>query len=231
MADAGHRVMVVDQRGYSPGASPDDVQDYAGERLVADVLGVLDALGIARVDLVGHDWGAAVAWEVATLHPERVTTLTAVSVPHPGAFMEALSVDADQQARSSYMLDFMTPGHEQTLLADDAAALRELFDTRSGVDVAHVLSRIGTPQVLRRALNWYAAQSADRAIALPKTPVPTLHIWSDHDRFLGAYGAHATQRFVSGPYELHVLEGISHWVPEHAPHQTADLILRHLQEN
>lgn len=229
LADARYRVIAVDQRGYSAGASPDAVGEYAGERLVADVLGVLDTLGLASVDLVGHDWGAAVAWEVASLHPERVTTLTAISVPHPGAFAEALATDADQQSRSAYMRDFRRPGFERVLLADDAAALRSIFEADAGVDVDHLISRLGSTSVLRRALSWYRAQSASRALSIPATSVPTSHIWSDGDRYLGEQGTRATRRFVSGPYELHVLAGISHWVPEHAPERTAELILSHLR--
>jgi pimeloyl-ACP methyl ester carboxylesterase len=229
LADAGYRAIALDQRGYSPGASPDGVEAYAGEHLLADVLGVLDALGLASVDLVGHDWGAQVAWEVASLHPERVRTLTAISVPHPGAFLEALTQDPDQQQRSAYMRDFRRPGFERILLAHDAAALRSVFGKDDGVDVGHILSRLGTPEALRRALNWYSAQSAERAAATPPTAVPTLHIWSDDDRYLGEYGTHATEQFVTGPYELHVLGGISHWVPEHAPTETAQLIVRHLR--
>ena len=229
LAEAGHRVLAMDQRGYSPGASPDAVEDYAGEHLVSDVLGVLDALHIESVDLVGHDWGAAVAWQVAGLFPDRVKTLTAISVPHPGAFVEALTSDPDQQARSSYMSDFATPGYESTLLADDAAKFRSLLGVNTGVDIDHILSRVGTPAQLRRALNWYSAQSVERALATPHTRAPTLHIWSDHDWALGEYGAKATHRYVTGPYQLVTLPGISHWIPEHAPQQTAKLILAHLQ--
>ena len=229
LVDAGHRVLALNQRGYSPGASPDAVEDYAGEHLVGDVIGVLDALGIESVDLVGHDWGAAVAWQVASLFPDRVATLTAISVPHPGAFMEALTSDTDQQGRSGYMIDFATPGYEKTLLANDAIKFRALFGVGTGVDIDHILSQVGTPDRLRLALNWYVAQSVERALATPHTPVPTLHIWSDDDWALGEYGARATLRYVTGPYQLVTLPGISHWIPEHAPQQTAELILKHLQ--
>ena len=229
LTDAGLRVLAMDQRGYSPGASPEAVEEYAGEHLVGDVLGVLDALGLGQVDLVGHDWGAAVAWQVAGHFPERVTTLTAISVPHPGAFMEALASDADQRERSGYMRDFASPGYEDVLLADDAARLRSLFGVDTGVDVEHVLSQVGTGPRLRRALHWYAAQSAERALTTPHTSVPTLHLWSDDDWALGAYGAHATERFVTGPYRLVTLPGVSHWIPEQAPQRTAELILDHVQ--
>lgn len=228
LSQAGHRVLAVDQRGYSPQASPDAVDDYAGEHLVADVIGILDAVGIASADLVGHDWGAMVAWQVASLYPDRVTTLTAISVPHPRAFVEALTSDPDQQARSRYLMDFASPGFEDTLLADGASKLRSVFGVDTGVDVEHVLSRVGTGPELRRALNWYAAQSFERAATTPHTPVPTLHIWSDEDWALGEYGARATHRYVTGPYELATLHGVSHWIPEHAPQHTAELILQQM---
>ncbi|HXH79463.1 alpha/beta hydrolase [Nocardioides sp.] len=231
LATAGHRVLTLDQRGYSPGACPEAVEDYAGEHLVSDVTGILDVLGIESVDLVGHDWGAAVAWQVAGYHPERVTTLTAISVPHPGAFMEALASDPDQQARSAYLADFATPGYERALLADDAAGLRSLFGDETAVDVDHVLSRLGTETQLRPALNWYAAQSARRALATPHSSVPTLHIWSDADPALGAYGARTTHRYVTGPYRLVTLRDVGHWIPEAAPQQTADLVSAHLTQH
>ena len=126
------------------------------------------------------------------------------------------------------MVDFATPGYETTLLADDAAKFRALFGDDTGVDVDHILNHLGTPEKLRRALNWYSAQSVEGALATPHTSVPTLHIWSDEDWALGRYGAEATQRYVTGPYQLATLAGVSHWVPEHAPHQAADLILTHL---
>src|SRR6185312_6822929 len=82
---AGLRTIAPDQRGYSPGARPDGVEAYSMHRLVADALGLLDAYGLARVHVVGHDWGAAVGWNLAGRHPDRVATLTAISVPHPAA--------------------------------------------------------------------------------------------------------------------------------------------------
>jgi pimeloyl-ACP methyl ester carboxylesterase len=127
------------------------------------------------------------------------------------------------------MKEFATSGYERVLLADDAAGLRSLCGDGTAVDVDHVLTTLGTDAKLRRALNWYAAQSAHRALATPRTSVPTLHIWSDADAALGEYGARATHRFVTGPYQLVTLHGVSHWIPEEAPRQTAELILDHLR--
>ena len=229
LAQAGYRAIAVDQRGYSAQASPESVDEYAGHHLVKDVIGLLDALDIPSVHLVGHDWGAAVAWQIAGHYPQRVRTLSALSVPHPAAFAEALTTDADQQARSAYMADFARPGHEEVLLANGASNLRALFGDGTGVDVEHVLSRVGTGPELRRALNWYSAQSLQGAARTPLTQVPTLHIWSDADWALGEYGARATERFVSGPYRFEVLRGISHWIPEHAPDATAELVMEHIE--
>ena len=103
LADAGFRVIAPDQRGYSPDARPSAVADYAMEHLVDDVLGLADALDLDTFHLVGHDWGAAVAWAVAAYHGDRLRTLTAVSVPHLAAFNAALRDDADQQERASYI--------------------------------------------------------------------------------------------------------------------------------
>ena len=102
LASSGFLVVAVDQRGYSPGARPEEVSAYETRHLVADALGVLDALGWESAHVVGHDWGSIVAWELAARHPAHVRTLTALSVPHPRAFGHALRTDDEQRAKSTY---------------------------------------------------------------------------------------------------------------------------------
>ena len=228
LVDAGCRVVAPDQRGYSPGARPEGVEHYRMPALVGDVVGMLDALGADRADVVGHDWGAAVAWQVAGRHADRVRTLTTVSVPHPLAFVEALRTDEDQRRRSRYMRDFATPGHEHELLRDDAAGLRGVFGGVPGVDVDHVIAQLGDPAVLRRCLDWYAGQTLEDATGIGPVTAPTLHVWSDEDRALGEAGARGTAQHVEGPYRLEVLHGVTHWVPEQAADRLAALIVEHL---
>lgn len=228
LADAGYRVVAPDQRGYSPGARPDGVQAYRMPHLVADAVGLLDALGADRADVVGHDWGAAVAWQLASRHPDRVRTLTAVSVPHPLAFAQALVGDEDQRRRSQYMRDFARPGYEDILLADGAAGLRSVFGGAPEVDVEQVLERLGRPEVLRRCLDWYAAASRDDLAGLEPVRVPTLHVWSDGDVALGRAATLASGQHVTGPYRLEILDGVSHWVPEQAAGRLVPLLLDHL---
>ncbi len=100
VGEAGYRGLAFDQRGYSPKARPLTVEDYRIGELVGDVLAVADAWGLEQFDLVGHDWGAMVAWVVAGRHPDRVRTLTAVSVPHPRAFAAALGGGTNAEGRS-----------------------------------------------------------------------------------------------------------------------------------
>ncbi|MBB6628172.1 alpha/beta hydrolase [Nocardioides sp. KIGAM211] len=229
LLDAGFRVVVPDQRGYSPGARPDDVEDYRIGPLAGDALGILDALGVDRAHVVGHDWGAAVAWQLGARHPERVRTLTAVSVPHPRAFITALRTDDEQRAASTYMRDFATPSYDAVLLADDAARFRSLFGPMPGaVDVEHMLVRAREPGALAAWLRWYAAQRLEDVADTPDVPVPTLHVWSDGDHALRRAGAEGTAACVSGPYRLDVLPGVSHWIPEEAADALGALLVEHL---
>jgi pimeloyl-ACP methyl ester carboxylesterase len=229
LVEAGCRVVAPDQRGYSPGARPEGVELYGVQLLASDVVGMIDALGAEQADVVGHDWGAAVAWQLAARHPERVRTLTPVSVPHPLAFVAALRSDDDQRARSAYMQFFRQVGTaEETLLADDAAALRGVFGDQPGVDMERYVALMREPGVLTKCLNWYRAQDLSDIEAVGPTTVPTLYVWSDDDRALGPTAAHATGAHVTAPYRFEVLHGVSHWVPEEAPEPLARLLLEHL---
>lgn len=225
LVDAGYRVVAPDQRGYSPDARPVGVEHYATTHLVADAVAVLDAVGAESAHVLGHDWGAAVAWQLAGRHPERIRTLTTVSVPHPVAFVEALRSDPDQRARSRYMKDWADPATEEKLLA---GGLGELFGIPA-VDAAHYLERMREPGALTAALSYYRAQSINDLDGLGPITAPTLHVWSDGDAALGPTAAHATGQHVDGPYRFEVLPGVSHWVPEEAADRLTALLLEHLR--
>lgn len=227
LSGAGLRVLAPNQRGYSPGARPLDVQSYTGDALVGDVAGLLDALGLDSVHLVGHDWGAAVAWPFAVTHPDRVRSLTAVSVPHLAAYGRALRDDPDQQQRGAYIGLLRQAGKaEDVLLADDAARLRAMYQGAVPAEqVAEHLDLLTQPGALTAALNWYRAMTADLRELAPVT-VPTTYVWSDDDMALGRVGAEDCVNHVTGPYEFVELSGITHWIPEQAPDALAEAILR-----
>jgi pimeloyl-ACP methyl ester carboxylesterase len=229
LGEAGYRAVALDQRGYSPGARPVDVGEYRADRLVGDVLGFADALGAETFHLVGHDWGGAIAWQVAGRHPERLRTLTSVSTPHPAAFRRSIE-DGEQRERSGYMLFFRTPEAEPFFLDNDAAALRTLYSA-SGLpeDAAAEYLRVLTePGALTGALNWYRAADVGLVEGLGPITTPTLYVWSTNDPALGRDAAEATAAHVDGPYRFEQLEGVSHWIPEEAPDALNMLLLEHL---
>ena len=229
LGDAGYRAVAPDQRGYSPRARPVGVEHYRAEHLVADVLAIADALGAPRFHLVGHDWGAAVAWHVAGRHPERLRSLTPVSVPHPAAFANALQGD-DQRQRSSYIDLFRQEGKaEELLLEEDGNRLRAMF-AAGGLagDVEEYVRRMQEPGAMTAALNWYRAVDIGSIEGLGPITTPTMFVWSTNDMALGREGAEATAKYVDGPYRFEVLEGVSHWIPEEAADALCRLLLDHL---
>jgi pimeloyl-ACP methyl ester carboxylesterase len=235
LADRGFRVIAPDQRGYSAGARPTGVEEYAIPRLVEDVAGMADACGRETFHLVGHDWGAAVAWFAALAYPERVASLVAVSMPHPHALVEALESGTGEQARmSGYMEAFRREGAEEMFLADDAAILRGIFDGAglSEDDVQVYVDVLGTPEAIGAALNWYRAMNlgvSPGSPAIASTPIrmPTTYVWGTGDIALGREAAEATSKYVEGPYRFEILEGIGHWVPEEASESLNEVLRAH----
>ncbi|MFI7552871.1 alpha/beta fold hydrolase [Micromonospora sediminimaris] len=224
---AGLRSYALNQRGYSPQARPTQVEAYRLGELVADAAAVLDALGVSAVHVVGHDWGAVVGWALAATHPDRVRTLTAVSVPHPAAMAYALTHDPQQKARSAYMVLFRKTGvAEKTLLALGAAGLRRLLrGVGDGARVAAYADPMREPGALTAALNWYRAMSKSDLAAVGPVPVPTTFVWSDGDVAIGRVAAKACAAHVTGDFRFVELAGVTHWIPDEAPTPLAEAIL------
>jgi len=224
----GYRCLAPNQRGYSPGARPTRRRDYRMSELVADVGALIDASGAQRVHLVGHDWGAAVAWAVADQLPERLATVSPISVPHPSAFQRALRTSR-QGLASWYMYFFQLPRIPEWLLLRRDGALASYSLRRTGQQPGSVkrdVQAMSEPGALRAGINWYRAiPLSDLRGSGEKISVPTLYIWSDHDTALLPKAAHETERYVGGDYRFETLPGVSHWIPEEQPDKVADLLL------
>src|SRR4051794_15213460 len=211
--EAGFRTYALDQRGYSPGARPTPVAEYRQPEPVADAVAVLDALGVESAHVVGHDWGASVGWIMAARHPDRVRTLTAVSVPHPQALGLALRSRPSQRARLAYMALFRSPVAERLLLAGDGAVLRAMM--RPIGDRARLYATaMREPGRLTGGLNWYRALSRLDVTDVREVTVPTTYVWSDRDGVVTLTAALRTADWVSADYQLVAFRGVSHWVPE-----------------
>jgi len=227
---AGLRTYAPDQLGYSPGARPDEVAAYSTPSLAQVTVDLMTALGVDRADVVGHDWGANVAWALAGWHPDRVRSLTAVSVPHPAAYTVAYRTDPEQKERSGYIRLFWQAGKaEDVLLADDSRRLRRMLsggEGDSGVPAEAIdqyVAVLSAPGALTAALNWYRAMSSKDRV--DPVGVPTTYVWSDGDVAIGRTAAEACANYVTGDYAFIELPGITHWIPEQAPDQLAAAIL------
>ena len=220
---SGFRVITPDMRGFGRSQRPADVAAYRLPNMVADVTAILDRLGLDQAHIVGHDWGAAVAWLTAMLSPDRVRTLTAISVPHLRA-----APTLRQQEMAWYQLFFQFAGvAEATIQHDDWAWLRTF--SRGDGDLDHAIADLSRPGALTASLNWYRANVAPRmpgpARALPPVLAPTLGIWSTGDHYLDGERMVNSGSLVSGPWRYEEIPGASHWVPLDAPDRLNELLL------
>jgi len=238
LATDGFRVWAPDQRGYNLSDKPKRVSAYSVEELAKDVVGLIDAAGQERAYLVGHDWGAAVAWWVATRYPERLRQLVILNVPHGAVMQRQLRRSLSQLRKSWYILFFQLPWLPE--------ALARLGNWRQLVKTITSSSRVGTftdedfaryraawseRGAYRSMLNWYRA-----ALRFPpKLPtdlritVPTLMIWGAKDRFLGREMAQLSIDLCDQG-ELVFLEEATHWVQHEEPEAVNQLITRFLRD-
>jgi pimeloyl-ACP methyl ester carboxylesterase len=225
LADAGFQAIVPDLRGYGDSDKPDDVNAYALPFLAGDVLAVLDHVGVERAHVVGHDWGAALAWGIAALAPDRVDHLVALSVGHPSAFYNA---GFAQREKSWYMLLFQFEGiAEQWLTNDDWANFRSWGHHPDSDAVIAELDKTGA---LTPGLNWYRANLPPEtlispAIELPPVQASTMGIWSTGDIALLEAQMTDSAAFVTGSWRYERLDGPGHWMQLEAPDEVNALLL------
>ncbi|MFI5914013.1 alpha/beta fold hydrolase [Dactylosporangium sp. NPDC051541] len=212
---AGHEVFRPELRGYGESSSRRR-RAYTLDALAADVMAQLDRAGIGRFDLVGHDLGALLGFHLAGLHPDRVRTLTAFSVPHRGAWSRP---GLRQLLHSAYIGLFQLPLLPELLLTP---RLLERHLRRSGLDPDS--ARRYARAKNRRALHWYRAFPLQRRQS-PRISMPTLYVWSDKDEFVTERLARRCGAWVDGEYTFRILPGVNHWIPELHPRLAAELIL------
>ncbi|MET0996000.1 MAG: alpha/beta fold hydrolase [Mycobacterium sp.] len=226
----GYRCLAPLQRGYSPGARPTRRRDYRDTELGQDITTLIDASGAQRVHLVGHDWGAAVAWYFAQQWPDRLLSLTALSVPHPAAFLKALRTSR-QALASWYMLFYQLPRIPEWYVQHGRGkfSVPGFLESRS----AHApqlaqaeATAMAEPGALTAALNWYRAMFLTNPRETGrKVTVPTMYVWSDGDIMLLEKGARLCGDYVVGEYRFEPLNGVSHWILDEQPDKLSDLLL------
>jgi pimeloyl-ACP methyl ester carboxylesterase len=226
LAAAGYRAIAIDQRGFGQSDAPEGVDAYAIPTIAMDAVGVLDALGVGKAAVVGHDWGASIAWFIATFAGDRVERLCTISVGHPTAFFTAGGYD--QKEKSWYMLFFQSDVAEDWLSRDGWANLRGWM--HDPVDIEHNIEDLSRPGRLTAGLNWYRATVGPEAFAappleLPPVTCPTMGVWSSDDFALTEVQMTASADHVTGPWRYERIEGVGHDVPSAAPDQLNALLL------
>jgi pimeloyl-ACP methyl ester carboxylesterase len=223
LADAGFRVVAPDQRGYNLSDKPSAVAAYGTARLVEDVVAVIRAFGAEKAFVVGHDWGAGVAWSVAMEHPEMVERLVVLNGPHPERLLHAMRSPV-QLIRSWYMFFFQLPWIPEEVAQLDGyelllTPLREepLNPEAFGRDdLARYAEAYARPGALAAMINWYRAVFRGKHIDTRRTEVPALVVWGEKDRHLGREIATPSPDLVPNARVVFVPEA-THWVQHDAP--------------
>jgi epoxide hydrolase 4 len=232
LAAAGFRVIVPDQRGYNKSSKPRGAASYALFELTSDVLAIADQLGQERVFLVGHDWGAAVAWSVALLHPQRVTKLAILNLPHPSVMRRYLKNSRRQLRRSWYMFFFQLPFIPEAAFSafDFRLGVRSLVrssrpNTFSAEDLVQYRAAWSQSGALTSMINWYRAAFRYRSKFPDSTVhVPTRILWGERDAFLLSDMAHDSLRYCDSA-ELYTFANASHWLQHEEPARISELLI------
>ena len=220
---AGFRVIAVDQRGYGASDAPVGRQHYGIDRLIADVAALPGALGVHEpVHVMGHDWGAGVAWSLALARPDLVRTNVVISVGHPREYALA---GLEQRRKGAYLVFWQLPGiAEASLSRNGHAGLRHW--ARHNPDVEACVRDMSRPGRLTAGLNWYRANFASVLFGpWPKCRVPTLGIWSSEDHCLAEDQMVKSARRMDAPWRYERIDGARHWLPLEEPARIAGLAL------
>lgn len=232
LAAAGFRVIVPDQRGYNLSSKPRGAASYALTALVSDVIAMADQLGQQKIFLAGHDWGAAVAWSAALLHPQRIAKLAILNVPHPSVMLKFLNTRPRQLLRSWYMFLFQLPWLPEVIFSasDFRFGARSLLNssrpgTFSPEDLARYRAAWSQPGALTAMINWYRALFRHRAKFRDRTVhVPTRILWGERDAFLLTEMAHESLHYCINA-ELFTFAEATHWLQHEEPARVFEILV------
>ena len=217
LSAAGYRIAAMDTRGYNLSDKPKGQAAYAMANLIGDVAAVVAAEGQKSTILIGHDWGAAIAWQVALNRPDLVNRLVILSVPHPAGMARELATNKDQQANSQYARNFQKDGSEAMLTAEGLAGW-----------VKDPKEKPGYVEAFRRSdfaamMNYYRANypktagpDAGPEVPFPMIRAPVLVIHGMGDKALNAQGHAGTWNHVAADTTILMIPGAGHFVQHDA---------------
>jgi pimeloyl-ACP methyl ester carboxylesterase len=227
LAAAGYHCLAPDQRGYSPGARPTEVDAYKYAELVADAFAFGSELG-QRFHVVAHDWGANIAWLMLQNDPSRIASYTAIAVPHYAVWARAVYDDPDMAGYLKMLNIWMTPGTGEAYWT--AIAMKNMWTAKPAdqrdATIAHMLE----PGAMTAALNWYRASDGHKSVIndydIWEVNVPTLLILGSKDIGQGTVADSAP--YMTGPYRVVQPDG-DHFILDEQPKVVADEVLAQLR--
>lgn len=242
---AGYHAVAPDGRGYNLSSKPANVDDYQSPNMVEDFRQLARHFGAEKFTLVGHDWGAAIAWAFAIAHPEMLNNLIIINMPHIACFLREMATSVEQQTASQYVRMMKSPEAEAILSANNFEELWKFatFDDLhargllTDQDKSAYKAAWGQPGALTGMVNWYRAAFFDVGEPGEKQPpsplegmdltvrVPTLLIWGDRDKYLTNGCLDGTGEYVPD-FTLKTIPGVSHWVATEKP----DLVTQYIRE-
>lgn len=237
LAQLGFRAWAPDLRGYGDSDRPPEREDYAIEKLLADVDGWIDAAGArGRTTLIGHDWGAIISWYYAMRNPGALKRLAILNVPHPRTMGEQMSLR--QLGRSWYAVAFQVPGLVERMLGEDGKWIERMLressskTSSSGFSdevVAACVRGAAKPGAVTSMVNYYRALFAggggrrQQALGFPKIEVPTLCVWGEQDIALTKQVSFGQARYAPQLIQRYIPEA-SHWVQQDEPELVNEML-------
>jgi pimeloyl-ACP methyl ester carboxylesterase len=229
LADNGYHCLAVDQRGYSPGARPTQVDAYRYEELIADAFAFGTELG-DRYHLITHDWGANIAWLMLEADPSPIVSFTALAVPHYQVWARAALEDEDMAIYRTLLTIWMTPGEGEDFWTPEV--MRDTFSAKPADQIEATIEHMMEPGAMTAALNWYRASEGHQRVLDEFDPwqvnVPTLLIFGNED--MGQSTVADTAPLMTSPFRI-VQPAGSHFIVDEQPEEVAAETLTHLQAN
>lgn len=236
LAREGYYCIAPDQRGYSPEARPSSKKSYLIKELAGDILSIADQLNIERFQLIGHDWGSAIGYQVCIEDKQRVIRYISMSVPHLQAFGEALNNNKEQQKMSKYMKVLLLPWlPENKLAAKNFKALKEIWNESTPEQITEYLKVLGSKKAIKASLNYYRAnykpmKKIAKKEGFPFCDVENLFLWGKKDIAISRGAAEANEHFINAEYQFLEIEA-GHWLIQEAYESVKEAVVNFLKKD
>tara|TARA_B100001142_G_C14183863_1_gene597269 strand:- start:56 stop:958 length:903 start_codon:yes stop_codon:yes gene_type:complete len=228
LENEGYRIIAPDQRGYSKGARPSKVSDYTIDKLAQDIIDIANEFKIDKFHLVGHDWGSAIGWHLASNFSDRIITWSALSVPHLDAFIYSMRNDKEQIKKSEYIKFFNKPIFPEIYFKIFSYKnLKNIWSKSSEAEIISYLETFKQRRALKSALNWYRANFRDDESIIGDISVPTLIIYGVNDMAIDVKSVDNSEKFLKGRYKIEKLDS-GHWLIQESFEEVSNIIIEHI---